>query len=97
MMVSAIVKVDDVIAGDHAAWSGVITKVTGRDEAIAGAAIENLVPDYDMHKPEALAIAARMRDGRHVSKDVSAEVSKNMDYSFLEAATGKPPSALGGK
>ena len=95
--VSAIVKVDDFIGGNHTAWSGVITKVTGLDKAIADAAIENLVPDYDMHKPQALAIAAMMRDLHYVSKDVSAEVSKNMDYSFLETATGKPASALGDK
>jgi ABC-type nitrate/sulfonate/bicarbonate transport system substrate-binding protein len=95
--VSAIVQVDDFIAGNHAAWAGVITKVTGLDKAIADAAIENLVPDYEMHKPEALAIAAMMKDLRYVSKDVSAEVAKNMDYSFLKAATGKPASALGDK
>lgn len=95
--VSAIVKVDEFIAGDHAAWAGVITKVTGLDKAIADAAIENLVPDYEMHKPQALAIASMMKDLRYVSKDVSAEVAKNMDYSFLEAATGKPASALGDK
>ena len=93
--VTAIVKVDDMIAADHPAWSRVITKVTGLDKAIADAAIENLVPDYEMHKPQALAIASMMKDLRYVSKDVTPEVAKNMDYSFLEAATGKPASALG--
>lgn len=94
--VSAIVKVDQFIAGDHAAWSSVITKVTGLDKAIANAAIENLVPDFAMHKREAQAIASMMKDLRYISKDVSAELVKNMDYSFLEAATGKPISELGG-
>jgi hypothetical protein len=36
-----------------------------------------------------------MRDLKYISKDVSAEVAKNMDYGFLEAATGKPRSELG--
>lgn len=95
--VSAIVKVDEFIAGDHAAWANVITRVTGLDKAIADAAIQNLQPDFGMHKRQALAIASMMKDLRYISKDVSAEVAKNMDYSFLEAATGKPVSELGGK
>ena len=93
--VAGIIKVDDFVAQDHAAWIAVITKVTGLDKAIAAAAIENLQPDYRMYQPQALAIAAMMRDLKYISKDVSAEVAKNMDYSFLEAATGKPKSELG--
>lgn len=95
--VAAIVKVDDYVAGDHGAWVRVITKITGLDKAIAEGAIANLTPDYKMHKAQALAIAAMMRDLRYISKDVTAEVAKNMDYSFLEAATGKPRSELGDK
>jgi hypothetical protein len=95
--VGAIVKVDDFVAKNHDAWVGVITKVTGLDKAIAEGAIENLKPDYRMYKPQALAIASMMKDLRYISKDVSAEVSKNMDYSFLEAATGQPRADLGDK
>jgi ABC-type nitrate/sulfonate/bicarbonate transport system substrate-binding protein len=95
--VGAIVQVDDFVARNHAAWVGVITKVTGLDKAIAEGAIENLKPDYRMYKPQALAIAAMMRDLRYISKDVSAEVSRNMDYSFLQAATGRPAADLGDK
>lgn len=93
--VAAIVKVDEFVETHHDAWVGVITKVTGLDKTIAEGAIENLKPDYKMYKPQALAIAAMMRDLRYVSKDVSAEVAKNMDYSFLEAATGKPRAEVG--
>ena len=95
--VDAIVKVDDYVDKNHDAWVGVITKVTGLDKAIAQGAIENLQPDYRMYKSEALAIASMMKDLRYISKDVSAEVSKNIDYSFLETATGKPKSELGDK
>lgn len=94
--VGAIVKVDDHIAADHPAWVGVITKVTGLDKAIAEGAIANLDPDYRMYEGQALAIAAMMRDLRYVSRDVSAAVSKNMDYQFLEKATGKAKADLGG-
>lgn len=93
--VGAIVKVDDYVAANHDAWIGVITKVTGLDKAIAAGAIENLQPDYKMYRTQALAIASMMRDLKYISHDVSADLVKNMDYSFLEAATGKPKSALG--
>ncbi|KAB1077917.1 ABC transporter substrate-binding protein [Methylobacterium soli] len=94
-VVAGIVKIDDHVAQDHDAWIAVITKVTGLDKPIAAAAIENLQPDYRMYRPQALAIAAMMRDLKYISKDVSAEVARNMDYSFLESATGKPRSELG--
>ncbi len=93
--VDAIVKVDDVIATHPDVWVGVITKVTGLDKAIAADAIKNLQPDYRMYRPQALAIAAMMKDIHYISKDVSADVGKHMDYSFLETATGKPKADLG--
>ena len=40
-------------------------------------------------------IAGMMRDLKYINSDVSAAVEKNMDYRFLEAATGKPKSELG--
>ncbi len=92
-----MVKVDDFIAADHPAWVGVITKVTGLDKTIARAPSPNLDPDYRMYQKEALAIAAMMRDLRYISHDVSGAVVKNMDYSFLEAATGKSKADLGGQ
>ena len=93
--VDAIVQVDDEIAAHPDVWVGVITKVTGLDRTIAEGAIKNLQPDYRMYRPQALAIAAMMKDIHYISKDVSAAMDKHMDYSFLEAATGKPKTALG--
>jgi ABC-type nitrate/sulfonate/bicarbonate transport system substrate-binding protein len=93
--VAAIVKVDDYVAENHDAWVGVINKVTGLDKTIAEGAINNLEPDYRMYRDKALAIATMMKDINYISHDVSADVVKNMDYSFLEAATGKPKTDLG--
>jgi len=36
-----------------------------------------------------------MRDLKYISNDVSADISKNIDYSFLEKATAKPKTELG--
>jgi ABC-type nitrate/sulfonate/bicarbonate transport system substrate-binding protein len=93
--VRAIVKIDEYIGGDKQAWIDVINKVTGLDKTVASDAIGNLYPDPEMHRASALAIAAMMRDLKYINSDVSAAVEKNLDYRFLEAATGKPKSALG--
>ena len=94
-VVRAVVKVDAHIAADKPALIEVISKVTGLDKAIAAGAVENLDPDPKMYRASALAIAAMMRDLKYINSDVSAAVEKNMDYRFLEAATGKPKSELG--
>jgi ABC-type nitrate/sulfonate/bicarbonate transport system substrate-binding protein len=93
--VGAIVKVGEYVGANHDAWIAVITKVTGLDKAIAEGAINNLQPDHKMYRQQALAIAGMMRDLKYISRDVSAEVTKNMDYSFLESATGKSKQELG--
>lgn len=93
--VRAIVKVDAHIAADKPALIDVISKVTGLDKAIATGAVENLDPDPKMYRASAVAIATMMRDLKYINSDVSAAVEKNMDYRFLEAATGKPKSELG--
>jgi len=93
--VRAVVKVDEFISGDKAALVDVISKVTGLDKAIATGAVDNLDPDPKMYRASAVAIAGMMRDLKYINSDVSAAVEKNMDYRFLEAATGKPKSELG--
>jgi ABC-type nitrate/sulfonate/bicarbonate transport system substrate-binding protein len=93
--VRAVVKVDEFVAADKGALIEVISKITGLDKAIATGAVENLDPDPKMYRVSALAIAAMMRDLKYINSDVSAAVEKNMDYRFLEAATGKPKSELG--
>jgi len=93
--VRAIVKIDDYVGGDKQAWIDVINKVTGLDKSVAADAIGNLYPDPKMYRASAIAIAAMMRDLKYINSDVSAAVEKNLDYRFLEAATGKPKSDLG--
>ena len=48
-----------------------------------------------MHRAKTLAIAAMMRDLKYIGRDVSADVEKHMDFSFLEAATKKTRDGLG--
>jgi ABC-type nitrate/sulfonate/bicarbonate transport system substrate-binding protein len=93
--VSAVVALVDVLKKDQTKWIETITKLTGLDTTVAKEALINAYPDYSIHMSSTLAIADMMRDLKYISSDVSAAAKKNIDYSFLIAATGKPKSALG--
>ncbi|ATA18187.1 ABC-type nitrate/sulfonate/bicarbonate transport system substrate-binding protein [Gibbsiella quercinecans] len=93
--VRAIVKVNGLISDNKALFADTIQKVTGLDATIARGAVDNLYPDYKMHRASAIAIAQMMRQLKYINGDVSDAVEKNMDYQFLEAVTGKPKTELG--
>lgn len=93
--VAAVVALVDKLNTDKTVWVSVINKYTGLDKAVAAEALKNAFPDYAIHRASTLAIAGMMRDLKYISHDVSADVEKNIDYRFLEAATGKPKSELG--
>jgi ABC-type nitrate/sulfonate/bicarbonate transport system substrate-binding protein len=94
-VVGAVVELDDKLSADKGPWIDVINKLTGLDKTVATEALKNATPDAAIHRSQTLAIAAMMRDLKYISKDVSAELEKNMDYSFLEQATGKKKNDLG--
>lgn len=93
--VRAIVAVNEKMAEDKPLFVQTIHKITGLDEKIAAGAVENLYPDYRMHRESALAIGRMMRELNYIRSDVSEAIEKHMDYRFLEAATGKPKAELG--
>jgi len=93
--VSAVVALVEKLKSDKSIWVEVIGKYTGLDKAVAASALENAFPDYDIHRSSTLAIAAMMKDLKYIARDVSADVEKNLNYSFLEAATKKAKSELG--
>jgi ABC-type nitrate/sulfonate/bicarbonate transport system substrate-binding protein len=94
-VVNAVVKLVGELKQDQTKWVESINKITGLDADIAKAALNNAYPDYNMYYKPTLAIAAMMKDLRYISKDVSDKVGKNMDYRFLEKATGKSKNDLG--
>jgi len=48
-----------------------------------------------MYRGATLAIADMMRDLKYISRDVNADIEKNMNYTFLTSITGKTPKDLG--
>jgi ABC-type nitrate/sulfonate/bicarbonate transport system substrate-binding protein len=93
--VAAVVRLVAELDSDKQAWVGSIVKGTGLDKTVASEALKNAWPDYRMYRKPTLAIASMMKDLKYISSDVSAQVDKNMDYSFLMAATGKSKAELG--
>lgn len=93
--VAAVVKLVDNLQKDKQAWVGSIVKGTGLDQKIASEALKNAYPDYRMYRKQTQAIAGMMKDLKYISSDVSGQVDKNIDYSFLMDVTKKPKSELG--
>jgi ABC-type nitrate/sulfonate/bicarbonate transport system substrate-binding protein len=93
--VAAVVALVDQLNKDKQAWVDSIVKGTGLERGIATEALQNAYPDYTMYRGATLAIADMMRDLKYISRDVTADIDKNMNYTFLTAVTGKAPKELG--
>ncbi len=93
--VAAVVLLVDQLNKDKQAWVDSIVKGTGLDKNIANEALKNAYPDYNMYREATLAIADMMRELKYISRDVTADINKNMNYSFLTAVTGKSAKELG--
>lgn len=93
--VTAVVRLVDQLNKDKQGWVDSIVKGTGLDKSVATEALKNAYPDYAMHRASTKAIGEMMRDLKYISRDVAADIDKNMDYRFLSQATGKLAAALG--
>jgi len=93
--VTAVVRLVEQLNKDKQGWVDSIVKGTGLDKNVATEALKNAYPDYAMHRASTKAIGEMMRDLKYISRDVAADIDKNMDYRFLSQATGKQAAALG--
>ena len=93
--VAAVVLLVDQLNKDKQGWIDSIVKGTGLERGIATEALQNAYPDYTMYRGATLAIADMMRDLKYISRDVTADIDKNMNYPFLTSITGKTPKDLG--
>jgi hypothetical protein len=69
--------------------------MTGLEKPMVAEALRNAFPDYAMHRNSTLAIAKMMTDLKYISRDVTADIDKRIDYSFLETSTKKSKNELG--
>lgn len=93
--VAAVVRLVDQLNKDKQGWVDSIVKGTGLDKNVANEALKNAFPDFAMHRASTKAIGDMMRELKYISRDVTGDIDKNMNYTFLSEATGKPASALG--
>ena len=93
--VVAVVRLVDQLNKDKQGWVDSIVKGTGLDRTVATEALKNAYPDYLMHRASTKAISTMMQELKYITRDVSADIDKNMNYTFLSDVTGKPASALG--
>ena len=93
--VAAVVRLVDQLNKDKQGWVDSIVKGTGLDKAVATEALKNAYPDVSMKRSSTKAISEMMLDLKYISRDVSADIDRNMNYTFLSEATGKPATALG--
>ncbi|MDB5781816.1 ABC transporter substrate-binding protein [Caballeronia mineralivorans] len=93
--VAAVVRMVDSLQTDKTGWLDSINKYTALDKTVAVESLKNAYPDYRMYRTQTVAIAKMMRDLHYVSTDVTPAIDKNMNYTFLSEATGKPKTALG--
>lgn len=93
--VNAIVAVNNAITTNKTLFIDTINKVTGLDKSVAAACMDNMYPDYALHRQSAIAIAKMMKNLNYISSDVSAKVESHLDYDFLVKATGKTKEELG--
>lgn len=94
-VVSGIVKMVGDLEDDKELWIDVLKEHTSLSEEVGREALKNSYPDYQMHQEETLAIVKMMKDLNYIQSDVSDKAVENMEYRFLENATGKTPEELG--
>jgi ABC-type nitrate/sulfonate/bicarbonate transport system substrate-binding protein len=93
--VKAMVDVDRYLTDHVDEHIKVAVGFMGIDPAVARKAIEDFTYDESMYIKPARAYCAIVYKYGLTKSDTSAHVSDVLDYSFLEAATGKPRAALG--
>ncbi|WP_130860712.1 ABC transporter substrate-binding protein [Gracilibacillus phocaeensis] len=94
-VVDGVVNLVDDLEADPELWVDVLGENTSLSEEVSREALENSFPDYQMHLEETLAIANMMEELNYIQSDVTEEAEANMDYRFIEQATGKSAEELG--
>lgn len=94
-VVNSVVMATDYIVKNKQKWVERAMQVTGQSEAIAEMAVDNCTPSVDIPMATIRQISKAMYELGIQNRDVTDELPKFVDYSFLEKATGKQKNALG--
>jgi ABC-type nitrate/sulfonate/bicarbonate transport system substrate-binding protein len=94
-VINALVKATDFIVKNKQKWIERTMKVTGQSEAVAKMAVDNCTPSVNIPIKTIQQISKAMYELGIQNRDVTADLPKYIDYSFLEKATGKSKNDLG--
>jgi ABC-type nitrate/sulfonate/bicarbonate transport system substrate-binding protein len=73
-----------------------MTKETGAPAEVVEASLNSITLEWKLFRDRALATAQAYRELGVSEKDMSEVVEEDLDYTFLEAATGKSLQEVGG-
>jgi len=94
-IVDATVKATDFVIKNRGAWIDRVQQFTGQTEAVARLAVDNCTPSLDIPIDTIRRISTAMYEFGIQNRDVTANIDKFIDYSFLEKSTGKAKYKLG--
>ncbi|MBA0050177.1 transporter substrate-binding domain-containing protein [Streptomyces sp. AJS327] len=83
------------ITSDEDWWLTEFGKLAVSDRKNLQEGIKNVSPETSVDKRQMVEVAKRLHRGGQISKDVSAEMAKTVDYGPLSKATGRSPAKLG--
>lgn len=93
--VGGVVTLLDKIAAEKQVWIDTVNKYTPLDEKTGAEALGNAYPDHKIYRGSAQAIVSMMMELNYIQTDVKEKVGTNIDYTFLQHATGKTKEELG--
>lgn len=97
LLVRAYVDAVEEFRGDKDAWVKAVAAATGAgDPKVLRTAIDKIDLEWRLHRDRAMATAAAYAKLGVSPRDMSEAVESYLDYSYLEAATGKPRAEVGG-
>jgi len=97
LLVKAYVDAVEHFREDEGDWVKAVTAATGSDDPkVLETALSTITLEWELYEDRALATAKAYSDFGVSTKDMSDEVEGYLNYTFLEAATGKDRSEVGG-
>lgn len=94
-VVNCLVQRTDELSASPQEWISIATAKTGLPQNVAEIAIEKVTMDVKLY-PDTAEEIIQAFSKLGLVEDVSSSVPEHIEFSFLEKATGKPASELGG-
>lgn len=95
-VIDAYYKSYQKITGDQNYWTDMFSKVSGIDKPILDLAAPNSYPEFAMDQKEIKLVGDLLAEQKVIEKNVTDQLLNTLNYSFIEKASGKAKTELGG-